>query len=510
MTNVKAVNGIAIEAMAKVNASAFMQWSKIDFNSYVSDLMSLIDVSGAGIVLDNQGRPNVVAGSNAKVCQIEPTQFYTNQTMSFSRDTEIMMPFGLLDIHQQSNIDELDVHYYYGVPLLLSDGSCAGCVFVFNIESEALTTQQKTIMKMMSNVIESKLTIITSEYAYQQAIDFQYLISNHSSNAIFVKNTQFEIVFANDTFLDMYPEEQRDKVIGSTTFEDYKADEVEMFLANDKLAFKDGRHQCFETIAFPNGTIMTLETTKTRFEKDGQAYILGVAVDVTQQQFLIQQLEASQHELSQFADLATHDMRKPINGIYQLVDYIIEDNEASLDFTTNAQLLEIKTRCKKMSDFLGDLYEYAQIGTEQIASSTFNLRSLVASLDYLIDIPADMCVTTSDVDVTLPQLPLQMILIELISNAVEHYGDTEGKITVKADRQQHGVEISVQDLGCGMSTTMQQHAFTLFSQNRYKHREKGSGKGLAMVKKIIKKYRGKVSLLSKINSGTEVKVFWPN
>ena len=117
-------------------------------------------------------------------------------------------------------------------------------------------------------------------------------------------------------------------------------------LTNDKTVFTQGVHKCLERIAFPNGEIRTVETTKTRFTYDEESFILGICVDVTEQQHRVQQFEAKQNEPSQFADLATHDMRKPLNNIHQLVDYIIEDNEMNFDNTTHSQLNEIQSRCR--------------------------------------------------------------------------------------------------------------------------------------------------------------------
>ena len=100
----------------------------------------------------------------------------------------------------------------------------------------------------------------------------------------------------------MYPEDERDNVIGYTTFESYRPDEVEEFLKEDKKAFKEGYASTLETINFPNGSRQILHTTKTRFNNErGNNFILGVCVDVTEREKLISKLQKSNHDLDQFA-----------------------------------------------------------------------------------------------------------------------------------------------------------------------------------------------------------------
>ncbi len=111
---------------------------------------------------------------------------------------------------------------------------------------------------------------------------FLELILESSSDYIFVKDDQYCIVEANPTFLSLYPEAQRDKVIGYTGVEDFTEEESRNFLAMDRKAFEEGQSETFETINFPGGESRTLYTKKNRFEDgDGNAFILGVARDVT-------------------------------------------------------------------------------------------------------------------------------------------------------------------------------------------------------------------------------------
>lgn len=110
---------------------------------------------------------------------------------------------------------------------------------------------------------------------------FLSLIMESIPDFLFVKDEEFRIVSANPAFLNAYPEEMRDKVIGTTTLEAYNEQEAEEFLFYDKQALSEGVSENEETIMFPDGQVRTLVTKKVRFEQDGKKFILGIARDIT-------------------------------------------------------------------------------------------------------------------------------------------------------------------------------------------------------------------------------------
>jgi len=99
---------------------------------------------------------------------------------------------------------------------------------------------------------------------------------------VFIKDENFVITEANDKFLELYPENIRDGVIGTTTLEKYDADQVELFLEQDRLALEKGYTETIEDIDFPNGERRILETKKVGFsDAEGNKFLLGLGRDVT-------------------------------------------------------------------------------------------------------------------------------------------------------------------------------------------------------------------------------------
>ncbi len=127
----------------------------------------------------------------------------------------------------------------------------------------------------------SRLT--ETEKAVHQAKEFQDLMFEHLPDMVFVKDHQFRIIQANEKFLNVYPEEMRDSIIGTTTLEQYEEDERNAFLEEDRRALREGFSEVEESILFPSGQRRVLLTRKVRFEdQGGNPFILGISRDITE------------------------------------------------------------------------------------------------------------------------------------------------------------------------------------------------------------------------------------
>ncbi|MFK8068470.1 MAG: CHASE domain-containing protein [Gammaproteobacteria bacterium] len=111
---------------------------------------------------------------------------------------------------------------------------------------------------------------------------FQDLIMSNIPDLLFVKDEDFRIVQANPAFLEVYPEDKRDAVIGYTTLEEYDPEDAEEFLKHDTQALERGYSEVEESINFPDGKSRILFTKKVRFEdKRGNKFVLGLGRDIT-------------------------------------------------------------------------------------------------------------------------------------------------------------------------------------------------------------------------------------
>ena len=82
-------------------------------------------------------------------------------------------------------------------------------------------------------------------------------------------------------------------------------------------------------------------------------------------------------------------------------------------------------------------------------------------------------------------MPLQQVLMNLISNAIKHHDKSHGCIEVSAEDNETFHTFTVKDDGPGISARFHDQIFKMFQTLKPRDQVEGSGMGLAMVRKNI-------------------------
>lgn len=338
---------------------------------------------------------------------------------------------------------------------------------------------------------------------------FLSLVFNTIPGLAFVKNESFEIVKANQAFLNIYPEDIRGSVIGSTTVESYSKEDREAFLYHDKVAFNDGYSETVETILFPDGKVRTLLTKKKRFTADsGKFYILGIATDITRQEEAIRQLEESNKDLKSFTQIASHDLKSPLAAIEQVVMWINEEYADSFAPEVKEYFDIIRVRAKRLQKLLNDLLMYSTMSQVSHDYETFNLKDFARDILNMSAPNGAFTLHVDDEIIRMPVKEFEIALRNLFSNAVKHHNRGQGSICLSVKDSNHGYLFTVADDGPGIPLEYSQNIFEMFSRLKSQDEVEGSGIGLSIVKRIIEKFGGDIKLAPS-DRGAKFEIYWP-
>lgn len=396
------------------------------------------------------------------------------------------------------------------MPIILEGNSPAGGIFLCWNKATAVPRGSEAVLRLIGKDLVSQLKLTKQNTDLTYLTELYTLITETNQDLIFAKDKEFRLVIANRRFLELYPPEMRDKVIGYTTLESYPPEEVEKFLANDVAAFKLGRSDVIEKITFPSGQVRIINTVKTRFETtSGEPYILCVSHDITEKEQLIERLKKSNSDLDEFAYVASHDLKSPLNAIKRLVSFIEEDSSDNLDAMSKKHFDMIKSRADRMLKLLSDLLDFARIGRESQQFELINLKNMVENCAELLDMPSQFSLEVQDKDVVLPRVPLELIIINLVSNAIKHHDKPLGKVIVNCVEAGAYYLIDVIDDGPGIQAGMFEKIFEKFQTLKPRDQIEGSGLGLSMVKKTIDHYGGSINVKSEGSRGAQFSLKWP-
>lgn len=98
----------------------------------------------------------------------------------------------------------------------------------------------------------------------------------------------------------------------------------------------------------------------------------------------IKELEKRNKELNQFAYVVSHDLKAPIRGIYNVIQWIEEDLGKEVSAQMRKYLNIIPERIKRMEDLIHGLLDYARIGREKPLKEKVDVQTLIEDITELI------------------------------------------------------------------------------------------------------------------------------
>jgi signal transduction histidine kinase len=247
--------------------------------------------------------------------------------------------------------------------------------------------------------------------------------------------------------------------------------------------------------------------------------LYGVNLDITErkraeqhQQKLLREMTAINAELNSFTYIASHDLKSPLRGIDQLASWIAEDLEGQLDGNTQKHLALMQNRIKRMEKLLDDLLEYSRAGRSIGDDSLVDTRVLIDDIFDLIAVnkPAQLKYLSPMPVFTTQRAPLEVVLRNLIGNAIKHHHGGAIEIYIEAQKRRGGYEFGVGDNGAGIASEHHEKIFTMFQTLKPRDAVEGSGIGLALVKKTVEGRGGTIRVESDGVSGSWFYFTWPD
>lgn len=221
-------------------------------------------------------------------------------------------------------------------------------------------------------------------------------------------------------------------------------------------------------------------------------------------------LEKSNKDLEEFSYVASHDLKSPLNGIKQLSGWIIEDCEDILPESSKRHLELLSQRSDRMIKLLNDLLNYARIGQQSHVVEPVDIKACSEEIISSLEHSERFTLIAADETIDVPRVPFELVIRNLISNAIKHHDLEKGEIIVSYELSQNMHKIEVRDNGPGIELSMHTKAMEMFQTLKPRDKIEGSGMGLAIVNKIVKFYGGQMKIESDPTKqrGTTMVVYW--
>ncbi|MBI4358067.1 MAG: MASE1 domain-containing protein [Candidatus Omnitrophica bacterium] len=219
---------------------------------------------------------------------------------------------------------------------------------------------------------------------------------------------------------------------------------------------------------------------------------------------MLKEVESVNKELSDFAYIVSHDLKAPLRGIGAVAEWLAHDYKEKLGPKGKEFLRLMNQRIDLARSLIDGILEYSRVGRVRQKMKEVNLNELVQTVVDILVLPENIAV---QIEGDLPTLYCERIRIQqlfqnLLTNAVKYMDKAKGEIKIACVSDDGHWRFSVSDNGPGIEEKYFEKIFQMFQTLQPKDRIQSTGVGLALVKKIVEMYGGRIWVESTVGKGS--------
>ena len=217
-------------------------------------------------------------------------------------------------------------------------------------------------------------------------------------------------------------------------------------------------------------------------------------------------LEHSNQELEAFSYSVSHDLKAPLRAIDGFSRFLLEDYHEVLDQEGKRLVSIIRQNVARMDQLISDLLSLSRVSRAEITPRKIAMKAVTESIYHELASPMER----KNFDISIAEMPpafcdlflIKQVWRNLIANALKYSAKSETKkIVIGFEEDEKEITYFIRDHGAGFNPKYQEKLFGVFQRLHSEDEFEGSGVGLAIVKRIIQRHRGKVWAEGKINQG---------
>lgn len=227
-----------------------------------------------------------------------------------------------------------------------------------------------------------------------------------------------------------------------------------------------------------------------------------------------QSLRRAKEVKGEFLASMSHELRTPLNAIIGFSKILLRKTKDTLPERQHHNIELINKSGKQLLSLVNDILDFEKIeaGRLSIIPEELDCEVFARRIKETLDSPIAEAGMLLAVEVSEPPLVLwtdgerlMQIVTNFVANAIKYAG--AGTVTVKFERLEREIKMSVTDQGPGISKEQQEKVFESFLQ--LADGKGGVGLGLAIVVRLSSLMGGRVDLESELGKGSSFNFYLP-
>ncbi|MGD0268676.1 MAG: ATP-binding protein [Candidatus Sulfotelmatobacter sp.] len=227
----------------------------------------------------------------------------------------------------------------------------------------------------------------------------------------------------------------------------------------------------------------------------------------------VDELARSNADLEQFAYVASHDLQEPLRMVTAYTQLLGERYRGKLDENADKFIGYATEGAQRMQVLIQDLLAFSRVGRNEPSSKTVDCNAVLQEVVQTLA----TTIQESGATVSYAELPavwadrtqVAQLFQNLIGNAIKFRGEKPPVVAVQAEPAGERWQFSVSDNGIGIASEHAENIFVVFQRLHARTEYPGNGIGLAICKKIVERYGGKIWMESQPGQGATFKFTLP-
>ena len=254
-----------------------------------------------------------------------------------------------------------------------------------------------------------------------------------------------------------------------------------------------------------DGITVPVEVNATFINYEGRPADLVVIRDITERKRAEEELRRSNQELEHFAYIASHDLQEPLRMVSSYTQLLAQRYKDKLDADADEFIHYVEDGVSRMRALINGLLVYSRVGT---SGAAFELTDCEAAFDCALT-NLQVAVDESGAVITHHPLPVVMadasqltqVFQNLIGNAIKFCSQELPRIHVAAEPRGNEWLFSIRDNGIGIDPQYHDRIFDMSQRLHSRTEYSGSGVGLAICDKVLKRHGGRIWVESQTGKG---------
>ena len=346
-------------------------------------------------------------------------------------------------------------------------------------------------------------------------------IVDNTTTIIFIKDETGKFLMVNKQF-ERLMGLPASEIVGKRDSDFYPADDVEQYRETDNKVFKNGHTvEAVETATMQGKAATYLSVRFPLYDEGEKIYALcGMSADITERKRAEEKilelnttLEANifrlnniNRELEAFTYSVSHDLRSPLRAINGFASLLINKTKNKADEETIRIVNVIKDNSLQMGKLIDDLLAFSRIGRYKPKLEETDMRELAGMVLQQLTIDHPLKKVSLDIksveSITCDPSLIKQVWVNLISNALKYSSQKEVQhIEIGSRKNNSEVVYYIKDNGAGFDMRYYDKLFGIFQRLHSNNDFEGTGVGLAIVHRIVKRHSGRVWAESAVDKG---------